>query len=116
MPDLNVNVRHIDTCLSCYLLDHHTRPGEVLLGIPIDGASTYAQLREDLENEVSGYTGDVPEGWYDAARAAIAEQFSTVPDTAVPFDPNVDLSEEDENEGDFCQAWFLFTWDAESNA
>lgn len=35
-----LSIRHIDTCTSQYLNDHHQRDGEVLLGVAVDGATT----------------------------------------------------------------------------
>lgn len=113
-----MTLRHVDTCLGCYLLDHHNRPGELLLGVPVDGATTLTEVRTQLESEISAACIDGFD--YDAARAAVAEQWSTVADASVPFDASLDSDEADDDmtdsgiddAGESCQAWFVLSWDA----
>ena len=46
-----VDVSHIDTCLACYLTDHHNRDGELLIGVQADGAMTNAEVLESVSEE-----------------------------------------------------------------
>lgn len=109
-----MNVTHIDTCLGCYLTDHHNRPGELLLGVSVDGSTTYQEVKDELLSQLNGLDRDPDEFDYDAAEAAIADEFSTVSDMSKPFDPKLEViaAEELENAGgEWCQAWFLFEWE-----
>ena len=42
---------HIDTCLSCYLNDHHHRDGELLLGAFVAGNTTIGEVLDGHEDE-----------------------------------------------------------------
>lgn len=119
-----MDVTHIDTCLGCYLQDHHDRPGELLLGVIVDGSTTYQEVKDLLLQELNGLSLDPSEFDYDAAEAAIRSEFETVSDMSKPFDPSLDVAsmepgpDEDrfENEfSDYCQAWFLFEFEADSD-
>ncbi len=98
-----ITVTHIDTCLPCYLTDHHGRDNECLIGVAIDGSTTYAQVLDYLLDELNAYGPD----WEEDCELAIREQFSTVPDMGAPFDASLETIGEDEDLGDMVQAYFL---------
>lgn len=109
-----VYLRHIDTCLSGYVLDHCNGDSELLLGVPVDGGSTYEDVRQNLLNEwradCSEKGAHVTE---DMFRATVDDQFSTVPDMAAPFDSSLETPDEDadDDSGETCYAWFRVSWD-----
>lgn len=97
----------VDTCLSCYLQDHHNRPGELLLGVAVDGASTYAAVEESLlaEFESAMWDYDIPAEIADdldkAVRATIIKKFSHVRDKTVAlFDSSLDSPPSDDPDSD----------------
>jgi hypothetical protein len=111
-----MDATHIDTCLSCYLQDHHNRPGELLLGTEVDGATSYQEVLDGLLSQLNGLDRDPDSFDYDAAEAAIRERFSTVSDMSKPFDPSLEVipAEELENAGgEWCVAWFLLEFEEE---
>ena len=71
----DVSASHIDTCFSDYLQDHHTRDGEMLLGVPLFEGMTATDLVDGLLNEVSSFMdAGVPEEVdNDQLRAAFTE-------------------------------------------
>lgn len=116
----------IDVCLGCFINDHHDRPGELLLGVYVDGSTSRHDVMSGAIDEmrqigfdrlpemVEGMTGT------DAAKAAIktlfCESFGTTPEAlAKPFDPTLEVPSGDSglDGGDYCQAWFLLTWEVE---
>ena len=111
---MSVSVSHIDTCLACYLQDHHNRGGEILIGVAVDGATTQAQVKTELLDEIARY--DWPEDadhiTDDMVNAAIDEAFSGVADTAAVFDSSLEVNESDNDWSDPVQAWFLITYDS----
>lgn len=108
---------HIDTCMSCFLNDHHNRDGELLLGVFVDGASTFHDVLWALIDELQTASAsidpaDVP-GWdYDAAKACAKSLFAET-DLSKPFDVGLDMPSEDDDCAESVQAWFLFTWEKE---
>ena len=48
---MNADLGCIDVCLPCYLTDHYNRPGELLLGVPVDGHTRNGQIKDALRNE-----------------------------------------------------------------
>ena len=110
-----MNLAHIDTCLGCYLTDHHNRPGELLLGCYVTGRTTYADIKSYLMSEVSGFIDR--EDWtrehYGQAREAIGAAFSPVRDLHAAFDDSLDIpgDEQDDDGSEPVQAWFLLTWE-----
>jgi hypothetical protein len=109
---------HIDTCLGCYLLDHHNRPGELLLGATVDGNTTQGEVLDELLQELQARCIDDESFDYDAAKACIksifCEAFGTILDGK--FDASLDvLTDEESDMSEPCQAWFLLTWETESD-
>jgi hypothetical protein len=109
------SISHIDTCLSCYLQDHHHRDGELLLGVYVDGNTTIGDILRDLESEFNQmFLEDGERGGFngDKASAAIAKLKEDNKDRLdTIFDSKLETpSEDDEDMGESCQAWFLIHW------
>ncbi len=109
---------HIDTCLPCYLRDHHNRDGELLLGVPVAGEYLIEDVLDALEDEfhqIAWQLGENRKGYdHDEAQKALQhlrdeneERLGRV------FDRALETSEQLEEAGceEWCQAWFLLTWD-----
>lgn len=111
--------QHIDTCLGGYLLDHHNRPGELLLGAIVDGETTYQEVLDELLTELNGRDIDDEAFDYDSAKAAIKSLFSEVGVSTLStklFDPSLDvMTDEDRDMAEPCQAWFLITWETDQS-
>ncbi len=106
---MNASLSLIDVCLPCYLTDHHNRDGELLFGLPVDGATRYAQIRDDLCSEFNmSDTEHCPvEG--EAFMAALQDCFAAAnPDDA--FDPSLEINSENDWD-EPVMAWFLLTWE-----
>ena len=107
--------RHIDTCLSSFLLDHHNRDGELLLGVAVDGASTVGNVLDDLEaelREVILEEGERGGFTYEGARQALADQRNENLDRLDRlFDSSLEVLSDDDFNMEHCSAWFLLTWD-----
>jgi hypothetical protein len=111
---------HVDTCLSCYLLDHHNRDGELLLGVYVTGESTVENVLHDLAmelNETNLEDGERGGFNYDKASASIAALREENKDRLDRlFDASLDVpSDEEFNEApdEMPQAWFVITWNVE---
>lgn len=108
---------HIDTCLPCYLNDHHNRDGELLLGVYVDGESTVKDVLDDLRSEFDQIGWDLAHdrlGYdHDAASAALDRLIEETKDVwARDFDLSLPVPDEHPYDIDeWCQAWFLLTWD-----
>lgn len=118
----SVSVSHIDTCLSCYLQDHHNRDGELLLGVPVDGTTTNKAVMDALESEfASGGDDGFPEELDESDVARAIGSYFAGADLDSPFDSSLEVPDEDEEpDGEGPQAWFLVEWtrddDEESDA
>lgn len=104
----------IDVCLGGYLLDHHNRPGELLLGAHVDGTTDRKAVLDDLLQELNGLDVDSESFDYDEAKGALkslfAESYGT--DLSGLFDASLETPTEEELEmSEPCQAWFLLEWD-----
>lgn len=104
---------HVDTCLSSFLLDHHNREGELLLGVFVDGSYTegdlLAALLDELRDASASIDSDYLPGFdYDSAKAAAKSLFAGR-DLSEPFDSSLEIVEADDM-AEMVQAWFLFTW------
>ncbi len=109
---------HIDTCLSCYLNDHHHRDGELLLGAFVDGSSTVSDVLDSLSDEFHTIAYDLAAnraGYdHDAAKAALDRLIDENSDRLErPFDSSLESPTEDEDDdcSEYAQAWFLLTWE-----
>lgn len=103
-----LSIRHVDTCLPDYVLDHCNGETEALVGIPVYGSTTYARMRSDLLADIHLSCDKLPEEFGLAEiTAAVDELFETVPDMAKAFAPMLEPSDED------CHstfAWFRLNW------
>lgn len=107
-----VTLSHVDTCLHCYLTDHHNREGEYLIGVPVDGATTNHAVFDAIDDEINR-GANLLEGVTDnAIDVAIAKFFKDADMTAL-FDSSLEVIGEDEDTGDMVQAWFLLEWSEE---
>ena len=108
-----LTIRHVDTCLSCYVTDHCNGETEALVGVPVDCTTTYGNLLDALDSEIR-WSVDMPEGvTSDDLRAALAELFEPVPCMAKIFDSSLEQPEaygDDGGVGDLCYAWFRLSW------
>ena len=109
-------VSHIDTCLSCYLNDHHNRDGELLLGVFVDGSATVGDVLDGLRDEYRQIAYEMGENRlgfdYDAGLAAIDALITENEDRrTVLFDGSLEILDEDSEDVEGCQAWFLIHWD-----
>lgn len=104
-----VTVRHIDTCLSCYVLDHCNGDNELLLGVSVDRGTRHYQLRAALLDEWHSNCDErVPESVTDDVfRSAVLDCFSSAHPLAT-FDRGLDYSTED---SETCFAWFKVSWE-----
>lgn len=107
-------VVHIDTCLSCYLQDHHNRDGELLLGVPVNGESTVGEVLDELASELQQF-GDLAADragfdWTKAEETIKALQAENVDRAEMKFDNGLETLEEDDYD-EPVQAWFLLTWE-----
>lgn len=116
--NISLSISHIDTCLPCYLQDHHNREGEVLLQASVDGSTNYRQVHAALFDQWHNEAEvEIPEGYeveqasaeIDAAFArALQEEFSTVTKWDAVFDPSLEMGNPDD--GDSVHAYFLVTY------
>ena len=105
---------HVDTCLSSFVLDHHNREGELLLGVFVDGSYTegdlLAALLDELRDASANIDSDYLPGFdYDSAKAAAKSLFADR-DLSESFDSSLEIVEPDDM-GEMVQAWFLFQWE-----
>lgn len=103
MKKYSVTLSHIDTCLPCYLTDHHNREGESLVGCHVSNTSTWRDVKSEVYSE--NLPDDMPA---DLIEAAIDAEFEGEELDSV-FDSSLESSDEDD--GDSAQAWFLFQWE-----
>lgn len=108
---MNVSITHVDTCLGCYLTDHHNRPGEFLVGIPCHSQSFDDALTE-LSEEIAACAPD--EFWNGAPllEPECREALRGVDLTSPEDDESGDYASLED--GDPCCAWFLVEFGGES--
>lgn len=105
---MSYDLSHVDTCLPCYLMDHHYRDGELLLCAAVDGRTTHREVREQLLNELHG--GNAPDGFsYNQAKDAINREFpETCGDDA--FDDSLEFDDENDDCDESVYAYFVLTF------
>jgi hypothetical protein len=119
---LNLDVTFLESCLACYLTDHHNRDGELLVGIPISNTTTFAEIKDDLFSELNTLLSDrndVPAVLTEAAVGACVESLCATMDPEEPIDADAADEDDDswtegESDGGECQAWFLLTWNPDA--
>jgi len=104
---MNITVSYVDTCQACYILDHCNREGEMLVGVPVDGATKRHEVITGVFDEVN-LADRIPaavtnRALLDAIRRAVPG------DPEGPFDDSLEVADEDDM-GDPCQVWFSLTW------
>lgn len=98
---------HIDTCLPCYLQDHHNREGELLLSVPVDRSTRNGSLMRQVIDELGSADFGLPDGFdYEEAEKAIRDCFAGT-DGRKLFDSTLDKADD---EGESCYAHFLLTY------
>lgn len=107
------SISHIDTCLACYLTDHHNREGELLIGCAVSNETNIASLADDILHEISCCDEPSSEDVTDnMLRAAICDMLhsedafrdETIWDAKLPPAPDPDDSDYT------LQAWFVLSW------
>lgn len=100
-------LRHVDTCLPCYLQDHHNRDGETLFSAAIDGNTTFAMVHDMVLAEFDAR--EMPDGFdYYSASLTIAKYFERY-DRDAFFDGSLDVPDPDLDDcsSDSCYAYFV---------
>lgn len=107
-----LTITHFDTCLPSYVLTHGNGEREMLLGVPVDGTTTYGQLQIALCDEwrqSSDERGEhIPAATF---CAAVDELFAGVTDIAALFDASQETPDETDDSGESCYAWFRLSWE-----
>lgn len=106
-----MDLRHIDTCLSSYVLDHCNGDHELLLGVMVNRASRMFEVRNLLNEEIDGLDVAKPGFDYDAAHGAVAEAFKGVHPLKA-FDRRLEPTDPDDDMAECCYAWFRLSWEA----
>lgn len=104
---MTMEIQHIDTCLSCYVLDHCNGDNELLLGVYVSSASRVYDVKREAHEELERSDCDKPGFDYDAAHAAIDVAFAGVHpfktwDTMIESDPD--------DVGESVYSWFRLSW------
>lgn len=104
---------HIDTCLSDYVLDHCNGDHELLLGVAVDRASRVHQVKAALQDEISGADVGKPGFDYDAAHKAVDAAFAG----AHPFKAwSKSLEPSTGEDTESVYSWFRLTWEEDTDA
>jgi hypothetical protein len=107
-----VSVRHVDTCLPCYVLDHCNGDDECLLGVPVSRADRVHHVKAALISEArqtfDTFPDDLPES---AIESAIVEAWEGAhPLKAWDRSLDRDTGAED---GESVYSYFRFSWTRE---
>jgi hypothetical protein len=116
---------HVDTCLGCFLQDHHNRDGEFLIGVTVDDNSTrIADIyrgwarRRAIARPATVWTAHAAASHYDLAIAAIhaiaralrqartPPKSSSTPRSKCPNSTKT-ASPSKTTWANTCQAWFV---------
>lgn len=111
---VEVSCNYEDTCLGCYLTDHHNRQGELLLGI-YPHSQTESEAASELLEELNSSDWDLPEALTDdLLKAAFSEAVKGVDFRYIDKDgqrvEELTDAEEDHLIGESSQVWFVLTW------
>lgn len=104
-------ISYVDTCLPCYLTDHHDRDGEFLIGVRVDGGTKWSYVTDAIKQEwdgaeISDVEGEAANAALDAAFKRAHAEFVTRLLPNATFDNTLDPpSEDDDAEGP--QAYFV---------
>lgn len=107
---MTINARYLDTCPSCYLQDHHNRPGEMLVSTYLGDNihHTASQMVDSMDMDAA-----LPAGWTTEQVAKAIEGALEGVDLR-PFDEHGNRLDAvpDNYDGTESQVWVLLTWDA----
>lgn len=106
---------YIDTCLSCYVLDHCNGDNELLLGVTVNRASRVFEVKNLLHEEVRSLDVDKPGFDYDAAHAAIDAAFKGAHPLKA-WSKTLEPSDPDDDTGESVYSWFRLTWEPAEDA
>ncbi|AEI71124.1 hypothetical protein [EBPR siphovirus 5] len=108
-----VTMRHVDTCLPCYVQDHCNGESECLVGVPVSRADRVWHVRQCLEFDVSrGASDSFPEDMLDSEiQAAIADAWRGAHPLKA-WDRTLERATAESDEmGESCYSWFRFEWE-----
>lgn len=108
-----LTIRYVETCLPCFVLDHCNGDNKELVGITVDGETTYSDLRESLMDEVKWNCDKLPTRYTSKdVAAAVADLFECVADMGMHFDSSLAMPDREEDfDGESCFAWFRLSWE-----
>lgn len=113
-----ITCEYIDTCLSCYLQDHYSRPGELLLSLDLNN-QTKEEAANELYDEYSfecSFGSDLDE---EQLKKIDDSQLKSVFKDAVhyvSFESDETESQKDcDGSCDPCKVWFVLRWSLDCN-
>ena len=105
-----MNLCRMDTCLSCYVLDHCNGENEELVGVCVDASTRNHEVKTELLATLSAHCDKIAEaGLENAARKAIDTWFRGLHPLAC-FGRNLPSRADCAESDDVPQAWFRFSW------
>lgn len=105
----SISITHVDTCLSCYVLDHCNGDNETLLGVPVDSSSRVWNVIDGVMEELAN-DERIPD-W--VSERMIDEAIKDLRNGAHPFKTFDKSLEPNKENSETCFAWFRVTWDDE---
>lgn len=106
----SLGIQHVDTCLSCYVLDHCNGDNEQLFGVAVDRNSRIWEVKAQLIAEIQVMGDKLPETITESdIYAAVKELFNGVHPLKV-FE-HMDYSFSDDDHGEYAYAWFRASWE-----
>jgi hypothetical protein len=111
MPTYTASFSHVDTCLPDYVLDHCNGDDECLLGVYVDGNTTYEQLKAGLREELDSSDWGIPDEAWDAVDVALEDLFRPVDSMSTAFDNRLETRSDDDCGLPSCYAWFRLSWE-----
>jgi hypothetical protein len=112
---MTIAARYIDTCLPDYLLDHHNRPGEMLVGayLGMTLSDTVEDMLHNMDDDAALPSYDQDELKRTVRNALVGVDLRMVDTNGNRSDvPVADVSDEDMGNMSESQVWVLLTWDA----
>lgn len=103
----SVTLSYMDTCLSCYVLDHCNGEGELLVGVPVDGTTTVQEVIDGIWGGLS-YMSYEPTDY--EVKAAISAAFAARQPGEV-FESSLSTDADDRASDEGPQAWFRLSWE-----